>query len=179
MCRILLTLFLGLVVGVPAWAQTPDPIQGCINGVGRLRVVTDTGLCRPKETGITWPSTQPTAPAPPARFQLVGFSTQPFQVGRGILALNETCRADFSGSRACTRAEILETTEVASGLSGIAWYRSESNTCSEWLRFRADTFGDIVVINADIPESTFTNVNALSSSRCTNTHPVACCAPVP
>lgn len=60
----------------------------------------------------------------PPRFQLVGFtSVQRSCADIGIRTFQETCQAEYPGSRMCTSAEILETTAIPTGLSGEAFVR--------------------------------------------------------
>ena len=185
-----ITPLLLLLLAFAAEAQTPDPIQGCINPRGRLRVVTDTGLCRDTETGITWPST--TKKLQPSRFQLVGFSTATFDGDEGILGFTLRCQSEFDstfpGSRWCSSEEVIETTDVPSGLTGSAWVRpafahagggnpidlsglmnnGDALTCRRW--------GSASLQDKGL---SMNSVGSFTGGTCSTPIAVACCALVP
>jgi hypothetical protein len=123
-----------------------------------------------------------------ASHQLVGF-TEAQQPGNGrLFGLTRACQAEFPGSRVCSSVEVLETTEIPSGLEGNAWVRptfvssidrsvldasglvllgGPASNCDQW----KGTASTGVVVDAD---GTF---HSGSQARCTDPHPVACCAP--
>ena len=61
---------------------------------------------------------------PPARFQLVGFTSTTHTGDEGVLRFTLACQAEFAGSRMCSSQEVLDTTDVPSGLGGYAWVRT-------------------------------------------------------
>ena len=61
--------------------------------------------------------------APPARFQLVGFTSELRTGASGVLNFTLACQAEFPGSRMCTSVEVMETTNVPAGLPPRAWVR--------------------------------------------------------
>ena len=186
MARIPIILIIAFLI-TPLIARA-DTINGCVKQKnGKLRIVGDPGQCTDKEAVVSWNTEGPEGPqgdpaAAPAAFQLVGFTAQPFQVRKGTLALTAACAGELPGSRSCADQEILDTTGFPAGLSGLGWYRKpgSSSQCSDWISASPTKFGDVVIIDALIPGAEqFGLVSVLSNQPCSESYPVACCAPVP
>lgn len=189
----LLTGLAMLAAPLAVGADPPDPIQGCFrNTNGRLRIVADTSECNARETGITWPSTQPSAPPTPPRFQLVAFTVATFDGDKGVLGFTAACQAEFDtqfpGSRMCSSDEVMETSTLPTGLpaSDFAWVRpslsgsgSVNNdpsgasaggsgvACSGWSTPSTAQLGLVT-----------DSGGSFETRACVEFHPVACCAPV-
>ena len=135
------------------------------------------------------------APAPPSRFQLVGFSTQNFTFFEGeggILAMTTACQADFAGSRVCTSVEIMDTVSVPIGLSGTAWVRPLFVPIASDRISLAEASG---LVDVDTPRGFTCNgwsggivndrgltvdaTGRFAHQFCGLVFSVACCAPVP
>ncbi len=123
-----------------------------------------------------------------AAHRLVGF-TEAQQPGNvRLFGLTQACQAEFPGSRVCASVEVLQTTAIPSGLEGNAWVRptyvssidrsvvdasglvllgGPPSNCDQW----KGTASTGIVVDAD---GTF---HSGSEARCTDPHPVACCAP--
>jgi hypothetical protein len=129
------------------------------------------------------------APATPARFQLVGFTTATSTGDRGVLGFTSACQTEFPASRMCSSVEIMETSVLVSGLAGDAWVRPSFRplavgsgtlvidasgaigapnglSCQGW----TGTLGFGLKVDAS---------GGFAASFCSEQRPVACCAPVP
>ena len=172
-----ITPLLLLLLAFAAEAATPDPIQGCINARGRLRIVTDTSLCRDTETPI---ELAPAGAASPARFQLVGFTTATFDGDEGILGFTVACQSEFADSRMCRSQEVLNTVSVPAGLPGKAWVRPSrlggSGTTIEGAGFSHCTVWTVSVTGNGL---TANAEGKLTEELCDSLLAVACCALVP
>jgi hypothetical protein len=136
-------------------------------------------------TGQVEVTNLPTCEAP-ARFQLVGFSSETFTGGQGVLGFTAACGAEFPGSRMCTSVEAMETVRVPSGLSGSAWIRPVFVDVGE---LAVDVSGvhrsHAVELTCDgwhanlLTGLLITAEGAFTYDICTSAFSVACCAPVP
>jgi hypothetical protein len=118
----------------------------------------------------------------------VGF-TEAEQPGNvRMFGLTRACQAEFPGSRVCSSQEVLQTTAIPNGLEGDAWVRpalvgtidrsvvdasglvllgGPASNCDQWTG-KASTG---IVVDGD---GAF---HSGSQARCSDPHPVACCAP--
>ena len=117
-------------------------------------------------------------PAPPMRFQLVGFTTATYTGDMGgHFGVTQKCQLEFADSRMCSGQEAAETTAIPAGLSGQAWVQAEglqnaNRNCNSWIISGFDGFPDNggALLKA--------NGNR-SYSSCDEVAPIACCALVP
>ena len=192
----LVPLAVAAVLLLPAWAVSDDDDDSRRSRVKRVEVINFpnpqqvvgtvevTNLPPVQDVNVVNP---PECSAPtPARYQLVGFSTESFVGNRGLLALSRACGADFPGSRICQRPEIVDTSPLPEGLSGVAWIDTPedptgSATCADWrvaLLFRV---GNAVVLDSitTAENQGLFPYRGFLREFCSVATPVACCALVP
>ena len=120
---------------------------------------------------------------PPARFQLVGFTTPTYDGDLGgPLGANQKCQDEgFGGSRMCTTPEVFSTVDIPIGLFGTAWVRpipagngdtdvsgfGSIESCNFWVSSGGDR--GLAVTAGGSPSRPFCNVM----------RSIACCALVP
>jgi hypothetical protein len=127
---------------------------------------------------------------PPARFQLVGFTSASFDGNEGVLGFTAACQAEFRASRMCSSQEVLESVSLPD-LAGSAWVRphivgggpggnvdasgiqglSQTLTCESWTSNRPFASGGYqgLSINA---------AGGFVAESCDEFLAVACCAVV-
>jgi hypothetical protein len=113
-------------------------------------------------------------PAPPMRFQLVGFTAATYNGDLGgTFGAAKTCQLEFEGSRMCSTLEVLDTVDIPAALVGEAWVmpdtidaRTGGLTCQFWTGFNGT--GTYV-----------TSQGIITSSKCEPVRAIACCALVP
>jgi hypothetical protein len=125
--------------------------------------------------------------------ELAGFSTSTFDGGQGVFTYTLACQSDFgSTARMCDSLEVIRTTNVPSGLGGVAWVRPHfvSITESSGYRYALDVSGMTdggtrLTCNgwAYSTGSVGLVVGGLggffSNQACQDLNPVACCVPIP
>ncbi len=124
----------------------------------------------------------------PKRFQLVGFTTQTFLGGAGVLGFTLACQAEFPASRMCTSQEVLETVTVPTNLIGDAWVRPSYEPSPE-VQLDASGVATNVILptcgswTASVNGPTGLTVDSVGGFRanqlCAVARAVACCAMVP
>jgi len=134
MQRIAVTLgVLALLVSSESTAQRPpapvevvnlpavQPVSGEVE-VTNLPEVQPVEVTNTPEVQDVFVTNSPTS-SQPARFQLVGTTSATFEGDRGVLRFTLACQGQFgAGSRMCESREVLETTDVPTGLSE-SWVR--------------------------------------------------------
>lgn len=95
---------------------------------------------------------------PSLRFQLVGFTSTLHLGDTGVLGFTLACQAEFPGSRMCTSAEVVETTNVPATLSGEAWVRPSIKAAN----------GGLVFDESGVAEAWITGCQGWSSTSSTN-----------
>jgi hypothetical protein len=130
--------------------------------------------------------------------QLVGFTSAAFTADVGVFGFTLACQAELSGSRMCTSKEVVETTDIPSGLTGTAWVRPSFapvgwGSASVLALLDASGVPGVIGGGADGPLSctgwsqasttsglTVDSDGRFKASPCSSgVHSVACCAPVP
>lgn len=131
----------------------------------------------------------PAPPAPPARFQLVGFTSATMLGNAGVLSLTLACQQEFNGSRMCNSVEVIETVMVPSGLTGNAWVRpffvpfqQVSTSSSPGTGLDASGIVGQAIEFSCVGSRGFAVTATgifISSQFCSDPRPVACCALMP
>ena len=133
----------------------------------QIKQVTVTNLPAVQDVFVTNPS----APAPPARFQLVGFTTNQNYDGDlgGWFGATDKCQMDFAAARICTFDEVRNTTTIPALPAGTnAW---AGDTCMNWTVGLRGSGSTLAVVNSD--------TGIQGTEFCDIPHPVACCKLVP
>jgi hypothetical protein len=123
-------------------------------------------------------------PAPPMRFQLVGFTTATYTGGMGgHFGVTQKCQLEFPDSRMCTLEEVAATTAIPVGLSGDAWAHQESGVggvifSADLERNQGTCGGWTLSIDGRLGQQVSSNGVAKTSGslNCGQSNPVACCA---
>jgi hypothetical protein len=177
MRRLLLVLAFSLLVvlfvlfSVPALAQAPAKEVEVINDPLMVEVV------------------NPAPPAPPAHWQLVGFTAATFTGDAGLFAFSRACHAEFPGSRMCVSPEILRTSAIPAVLVGEAWVQpspAAGSTSGIVDASGARSVGSNLTCG-DFPTWSHASLRGLTvdfegrfrAGLCDAPRPIACCAVVP
>ena len=122
----------------------------------------------------------PTSPAILPRFQLVGFTSAVYdgKLG-GFFGAALKCQQEFPESRLCHISEAVETTEIPTGLSGLAWVEFSTDgqgSCRGWNSNLATSRTVRVLANdgSSVNSETLTRM-----AHCGQSLYLACCALVP
>jgi hypothetical protein len=122
--------------------------------------------------------------------QLVGFTLATFTGAEGVFSYTTACRAEFPGSRFCTSEEVINTFDVPTDLSGLAWLRPVFVPISTTnATFIHDISGESTNTagylscdgwqNPGLGGLVISASGQFSTSSCSTPNPVACCAPIP
>ena len=156
------TLLAALIVPLAAHAQAPKQVE-VINDPLAVEVV------------------NPAPPSPPVRWQLVGFTAATMVGTVGPLEIARVCAAEFAGSRTCTSAEILDTTDPPV-VNGEAWVRpaflfglgttplDASGVREHYLDYSCNSGAFALRVDA---------AGGFRTAPCSEPRAVACCALVP
>ena len=142
----------------------------------------------------------PTPVAPPARFQLVGF-TNTLYTGNlgGIFGGAEKCQLEFPTSRMCALGEVQDTTTLPTLPDSVAWVNRRNPEFPDESDEAIGSSGDrsncslngvpvgSLLVNRhwsrDVPSNTGSAVDPagalVRNIECSETHSIACCAQVP
>jgi hypothetical protein len=119
-------LLTALFVPLAAFAQSTKQVEvinlpAVQDVTGTVEVTND--AANPVEIAGEVAVTNLPTPTVAARYQLVGFTTATFLGSEGSLGFTRACDAEFSNSRWCTSAEVLDSVNLPA-LSGDAWVRA-------------------------------------------------------
>jgi hypothetical protein len=114
--------------------------------------------------------------------ELAGFTSSSFSGNQGIFTYTSQCQADFGPTaRMCDSLEVVRTTNVPSGLAGLAWVRSVYSGIASF-----DVSGAVVTgldcrAWSDATQSglTVSDSGKMVEVQCSAVLQVACCTPTP